>query len=81
MTHIPTALRKQVRQRAAERCEYCRKPENVSAFSHQIDHLVASKHDGPTTLDNLAWACFRCNNAKGSDIAAYDEMTETLTPF
>lgn len=30
-------------------------------------------------LDNLAWACFQCNIAKGTDIAAIDGVTGELT--
>lgn len=26
-------------------------------------------------MDNLAWACFRCNNLKGTDIGTFDTLT------
>jgi hypothetical protein len=29
----------------------------------------------------LAWACFQCNVAKGSDVASYDAQTDELTPL
>lgn len=29
-------------------------------------------------MDNLAWACFSCNIAKGSDIASYDATSDQL---
>ena len=32
-------------------------------------------------MDNLAWACFQCNVAKGTDIASYDTETHELTPL
>jgi 5-methylcytosine-specific restriction endonuclease McrA len=78
---ISAKTREQVRERAGRRCEYCRKPEGVSAYAHQVEHVIAVKHDGPSTLDNLAWACFQCNNYKGPDIASYDKETNTLTPL
>lgn len=81
MSRVPSKLREQVRRRAGQRCEYCRKPEDISAYSHQVEHVIAIKHDGPSTLDNLAWACFQCNNNKGSDIASYDKETNTLAPL
>ena len=81
MTRVPSSLREQVRVRAGKRCEYCHKPEGISAYDHQADHIIALKHGGPTSLDNLAWACFQCNNTKGSDIASYDEVTGNLTPL
>jgi hypothetical protein len=81
MTYVPDAIRAQVRERANMRCEYCFVPEGFSFFSHQVDHIIATKHRGSSELDNLAWACFECNNAKGSDIASYDEVTNQLVPF
>ena len=65
-------LRMQVRQRAAERCEYCLMPQEFTDASHEIDHVIAEKHDGPTEARNLALACFPCNNHKGPNIAGID---------
>jgi len=39
------------------------------------------KHEGETTLDNLALACPPCNRAKGSDLGSIDPITQKLTPF
>ena len=81
MTSIPANLRGQVRQRAGARCEYCLKPEIGSAYPHHIEHIIARKHSGSSDPDNLAWACFQCNVAKGSDVASYDAETRELTPL
>jgi hypothetical protein len=78
---IPESIRQQVRERAGQRCEYCRTPEGVSLYDHHVDHIISLKHSGPSGLENLAWACFQCNVAKGSDIAGIDEKTGELTPF
>ena len=72
------ALRKQVRQRALGRCEYCQTPDWVTELPHEADHIRALKHDGPTELANLAWACARCNDFKGSDASAYVPGTDHL---
>jgi len=32
-------------------------------------------------MSNLAWACFRCNVSKGSNISSYDPYTGQLTPL
>jgi len=79
-TSISESLRHTVALRADHRCEYCRKPM-VSFFAHEVDHVIAQKHRGETTLDNLAFACFECNRHKGSDIASIDPETQTLTPL
>jgi hypothetical protein len=47
--------------------------------SHEIDHIIAEKHRGPTILENLALACFHCNNHKGPNIAGVDAETQTIT--
>ena len=81
MSRIRSEVREQVRQRAEYRCEYCRKPENFGAHNYQVHHIIAQKHRGTDELDNLAWACFRCNLNKGSDIASYDITDGALVPF
>jgi len=77
-TYIPEALRRVVIARAGGRCEYCGKPQ-VSFFPHEVDHVIAQKHAGESTLDNLAFACFECNRYKGSDVASFDPQTGQLT--
>ncbi len=69
-----------VRRRARLRCEYCRLPEAVSPIGpFQLEHIVARKHKGPTSLSNLALACDRCNLFKGSDLTGIDPITEEIT--
>ena len=71
-TYIPTNLRQIVLERAQGCCEYCLIPEMLVLATHQIDHVIAEKHDGATVLENLALSCSLCNQAKGSDIASID---------
>lgn len=73
--YVSESLRGLVRQRAWERCEYCLLPDGCSFLRHQPDHIVAIKHDGATSLENLAWACATCNTFKGTDIASVDWQT------
>jgi HNH endonuclease len=70
-----------VRSRAALRCEYCRLSEEDAFFAFEPDHIIATKHGGPTDASNLALACFDCNRFKGSDIASLDPETGVLTPL
>lgn len=44
-----------------------------------MDHIIAEKHGGATTLENLAASCIMCNLFKGSDIASLDPLTGELT--
>ena len=69
---IPQRLRRQVQERAQGRCEYCLVHEVDMYYPHEADHVVAEKHGGPTSFENLAWACFHCNRFKGTDLASVD---------
>jgi hypothetical protein len=75
MTHIPDALRREVAARGESRCEYCRLHEDDTYFTHEIDHIYAEKHGGPTSADNLCVACADCNRNKGSDLCSLDPQT------
>jgi 5-methylcytosine-specific restriction endonuclease McrA len=66
--YISETIRKKVIIRANHYCEYCQISDDDIYFPHQIDHIISRKHGGESTLENLAYACFACNNAKGSDI-------------
>ena len=81
MTYIPTALRRQVTDRAGNRCEYCLTRADVAFFPHEVDHVVAEKHEGSTDIENLALACWRCNRHKGSDLTSFDPQTRQLSPL
>ncbi len=76
--HVPVALRSLVRRRANRCCEYCRLHDEDASVPHEPDHVIARKHRGPTTADNLAWACAACNGRKGTDIASIDPETQEL---
>lgn len=78
---VSKEIRAQVRERGSGRCEYCRKPETVSLYPFHVDHVIPTMHGGDSLLDNLAWACFRCNTNKSSHIASYDTETKDLTPL
>lgn len=40
-----------------------------------LEHIVARQHDGRTELENLAWACHRCNRHKGTNLSGIDPET------
>jgi hypothetical protein len=48
---------------------------------HEIDHIIAQKHGGPTVTDNLALSCALCNKHKGSDLASLDPETGLIVPL
>src|SRR5207249_12268334 len=80
-TRVPTALRRRVRERAGARCEYCLTPEGLSFSAHQVDHIIAEKHGGPTDETNLALCCIACNLFKGTDLFSIDPVSRQSTPL
>lgn len=78
LSYVSSGLRRQIHQRAQDRCEYCLLSQGDAFFPHEPDHVTAEKHGGATTIENLALACFDCNRFKGSDIASIDPDTGNL---
>jgi hypothetical protein len=72
-------LRQLVWDRAANVCEYCHIPQQLDIFPFQIDHIIAQKHHGLTTADNLALCCYNYNFYKGPNIAGVDPITGEVT--
>ena len=62
--YISASLRRQVRARAQEYCEYCQCPEAFSLDTFTVDHIQPVATGGATTLGNLACACNNCNTRK-----------------
>ncbi len=78
-TYIAVSLRRLVIERANNQCEYCLISATLSFFPHELDHVIAEKHEGQTTLENLALTCWRCNRHKGSDLGSFDPTTEDFS--
>ena len=79
--YVPAAIRRAVRRRADERCEYCLLPDRLAGRSFEIDHVRPLRHRGLTVADNLAWACPLCNGAKQASVSAFDPETDELVPL
>lgn len=55
---IGAATRRQVRERAGDRCEYCRIRQADEPFvTYQIEHVIPKQHGGTDDAGNLALAC------------------------
>ena len=78
---IPAQLRRQVIQRAQDRCEYCGIPQISQEAAFHIDHVIPLNAGGKTTLENLALACVSCSLRKGPRTTAFDPRTGKLTPL
>lgn len=77
---MDAAMRRLVRQRAGECCEYCGLAQEHSPLATlHVEHILPKKHGGTDGSDNLALACIDCNMSKGSNVAGYDPDTGVLT--
>lgn len=77
---MDAATRREVRERAGNRCEYCRvRQEDDPLFTFHVEHILPRQHDGPNVATNLALACYHCNRHKGPNLAALDAETNQLT--
>jgi HNH endonuclease len=72
---MDAAVRDLVRQRAENRCEYCRLPQDGYDLTFHIEHIVASQHQQNDDPSNLALACNKCNLHKGTNLVTIDEET------
>ena len=76
---MDAALRQLVRDRAGDRCEYCRIQQDADwFFRFHIEHIVALQHGGETVASNLAWSCHHCNLHKGPNLSGIDPQSDTV---
>jgi len=78
---ISEALRQQVFAEADHRCEYCRTSRRLIGMPLVIDHIIPQSAGGGDERENLAAACYRCNEFKGSRTHAVDHATGELVPL
>lgn len=72
---ISNQTRRQVTDRAAGRCEYCRCPADHTPDDYSVEHIHPSARGGADGLDNLAWSCAGCNSRKYTATEATDPLT------
>ena len=46
-----------------------------------VDHLIPQAQGGETNLENLCFACRRCNEFKGSTTVAQDPLSDEFVPL
>jgi hypothetical protein len=73
-----STLRRDVEQRAKERCEYCLSPAKYSTQTFSLEHVISRSQGGHTSLDNLALACQGCNNHKYNKTKSGDPVAHQL---
>jgi hypothetical protein len=77
-SHVPVTLQRRVRERAADRCEYCRLSQAGQEATFHVDHILPRKEGGTTDLENLALACVSCSLRKGGSSETGDPETGSI---
>jgi hypothetical protein len=78
---MDATTRSRVRDRAENRCEYCRIHQQHYIITSHIEHIVAQQHHRGSDEANLALACHFCNRHKGPHLTGMDPTTGELTRF
>jgi len=76
-------LRRFVRQRALDNCEYCGLAQSsFTLIAFHVEHVVAKQHRGSDELDNLCLSCHWCNLFKGPNLSTIveGELTRLFHP-
>lgn len=81
MSEVPADLRRQVIERACDRCEYCGLSQSSQEAASHIDHVIPIRAGGPTVLENLALACISCSLRKGARRLVIDPHTQRKVPL
>ena len=75
MNVLSDAIRRAVRQRAGNRCEYCLSHQDYVMGQLQIDHIQPLAKGGANAIENLCLACELCNQYKWARTDGVDPQT------
>ena len=79
--YISVELQRQVRERFANCCAYCRTAEELTVTIFEFEHIVPRSAGGDTAFANLCLSCPMCNRYKSDLVAAPDAVTEADVPL
>lgn len=81
MSSVPAQLRQRVFVEANYRCEYCLTSHRLLGMPPTVDHILPVILGGSHDRENLAAACYRCNEYKGRLTHAVDPSSRELVPL
>lgn len=74
-SYVSESIRRLVRERAQDRCEYCGMTQVIQGATFHIEHIVPRRKGGKDEADNLALACPSCNFHKSDHVESKDPKT------
>ena len=78
---LTESIKRIVRQRAGDRCEYCRVPQASQLATYHIDHVVPRSKGGTDAPSNLALACGGCSLHKAAKSDGIDPASGLRRPL
>ena len=78
---ISDSCKQRVLAEADYRCEYCKASSRVTGMPLTMEHILPRSLGGTNDRENLAAACYRCNEFKGAKTHAIDPETGEWTPL
>lgn len=81
MVYVSVTVRQQVAERAKYHCEYCRSAELITSGPMHVEHIRPVAKEGETVLENLAYACVRCNLHKSTRTSYLDPVSDQVVPL
>jgi 5-methylcytosine-specific restriction endonuclease McrA len=73
--YVPIDVQRQVRERFANCCAYCRTAERLTATTFELEHILPRSAGGETRFENLCLSCPMCNRYKSSSSRASDPVS------
>lgn len=74
--YIPVDLQRQIRERFANCCAYCRTAEDLTVTVFEFEHIVPRSAGGTTAFENLCLSCPTCNRYKSDHMSLTDPETQ-----
>lgn len=72
---VSDSTRREVRERAASRCEYCHADERWQFVRFTMDHVIPQSDAGSDEAENIALACRNCNERRSNLQQSADPQT------
>ncbi|HIK06801.1 MAG TPA: HNH endonuclease [Trichormus sp. M33_DOE_039] len=74
--YISVELQRQIRNKFANCCAYCRTAEYLTVTTFEFEHITPRSSGGETVFENLCLSCPSCNRYKASRQTALDPNTQ-----
>lgn len=66
VTRFPRAIEKEVFDKAEGVCQIC--GDDVNFGNGEVEHIISKSQGGSDDIENLQWACNKCNKLKGKKL-------------